>query len=54
MSWLAKLFGFTEEAAEKFAKDYAKATAWGITVDEAWNHTENQAFLNLERTGEGG
>ncbi|NLC77848.1 MAG: hypothetical protein GX750_09570 [Clostridia bacterium] len=54
MSWLARLFGFTEESAEKYAKDYTKAIIWGISVEKAWNQTENNAFLRLERTGEGG
>lgn len=54
MSWLGKLFGFKEELADKFAKDYTKAVMWGIKVEEVWNDTENNALLNLERTGEGG
>lgn len=54
MSWLARLFGFKEELAEQYAKDYTKAVMWGITVEEVWNDTENNALLKLESSGEGG
>jgi len=54
MSWLAKLFGFKEECADKYARDYAKAVMWGLGVEKVWNETENRAFLRLEETGEGG
>lgn len=54
MSWLGKLFGFKEEPADKYAKDYAKAIIWGVKADKVWQETENAALLNLEKTGEGG
>ncbi|HHW08111.1 MAG TPA: hypothetical protein GXX34_11395 [Clostridia bacterium] len=54
MSWLVRLFGFKEEFAEKYARDYTKAVMWGIGVESVWNETENRAFLSLEESGEGG
>lgn len=54
MAWFVRLFGFSEEPFGRYAKDYSRASAWGVKAEGAWCETENAALFELEKTGEGG